>query len=137
MVDYVISESKKVFSKALKRYAKNDKMENRDISLRLYLKEEDGEVGYTICHEGVFIKDITILNILDIKYQIMDTKGYSLIVPPYLKGFLEGFNEEFGSKKMEIFIFFDIKDDDEIRFFLYNDEEIVKEVYLEDLIKIE
>jgi hypothetical protein len=54
-----------------------------------------------------------------------------------LKGFLEGFNEEFGSKKMEIFIYFDIKDEDEIRFFLFNDEEMVKEIFLEDLIKIE
>jgi hypothetical protein len=137
MVEYVISESKKVFFKALVKYSKEAKLERGSMSLRLYLKEADGEVGYTVCHDGVFVKDISILDILDIKYQILDIKGYSLIVPPYLKGFLEGFNDEFGSKKMEIFIYFDIKDEDEIRFFLFNDEEMVKEIFLEDLIKIE
>jgi hypothetical protein len=121
----------------LVKYTEEAKVDRGVVSLRLYLREADGEVGYTVCRDGIFIKDISILDILDIKFQIFDIKGYSLIVPPYLKGFLEGFNEEFGSKKMEIFIYFDVKDEDEIGFFLYNDEELIKEIFLEDLIKIE
>ena len=139
MVEFVIAESKKVFTKALKNFCKQGNKEREEVSLRLYLKGDgdDRSVGYTICYNGVFIKDVSILEVLDVKLQIFDIKGYSLIVPPYLKGFLEGFEQELNSNNVEIFIHFDNIDEDEVRFFLYNNEDFKKEIFLEELLGVE
>jgi hypothetical protein len=142
---FIIDECTKVFSKSLKKFAEDGGKELKEISLRLYLKGEgeDREVGYTICHNGQLVTETTMLGVLNIKLQIFDIKGYSLIVPPFIKQFLLDFEQEYGGKSAEVFVIHgreedeDKEDYEEIIFLLFIDTAFVKRVHIKDLIKEE
>lgn len=132
--DVIYSETKNVFEKAIKRYASENKVTEDRISILLYLIE--GEDAYTLCIDNNPIKEVTIKNILGIKY--MDMKGYSIILPPQIVNILKKLEDEHKSKIIDVSVHFDISgEDDIIRFFLYKEDKVIKEVFLEDLIKIE
>jgi hypothetical protein len=123
---FIADEVTKVFSKALNRYAEKDGLERNDVQLRLYLNEER-EVGYTICHKWQNVCETTMLEILNIKLQIFDIRGYSLLVPPFIKELLEKFEAEKDGKFAEIMVALGREEDEEkedyteIVFFLFID----------------
>ena len=88
MEDFIINETKKIFNKAIKRFSKKDQVEENEVSLLLYLKEEDGEkeTGYKVCHHHVPVRDTKIMEILGV---LIDLKGYSMLVPPQIKRLLK------------------------------------------------
>ena len=138
MQEFIIDETQKIFCKSIKRYANDLKKENQEISIMLYLKqdeneEENGEVGYKICVNNNPEISATIKDILNVKF---DIKGYSLIVPPYIKQFLNDFEKQLNSKAIDVCVYLSKEDEDECRFFLFNNGKFVNEVYLTELIKI-
>jgi hypothetical protein len=136
MQEFIIEETQKIFCKSIKRYVNDLKKENNEISIMLYLKQdesENGEVGYNICVNNNPVQTVTIKDVLNVKF---DIKGYSLIVPPYIKQFLNDFEKELNSKIIDVCIYLDKEDEDQCRFFLFNAGKFVKEVYLTELIKV-
>ena len=138
MQDFIVSETTKIFSNAIKRFAKDDGLDKKDVSVLLNLVEdtEDGErkVGYKICHNHTPVKDVNIMQILG---RLIDLKGYSILVPPQIKKIIEGFEEELGVGDVEVCVYLDRGDDDEVLYFLYKSGELVRKFKLEDVIKIE
>jgi len=136
MEDFIVNETKKIFNKAIKRFAKNDKVEQEEVSILLYLKEEDAErhTAYKICHHHVPVRDSRIMEILGV---IIDIKGYSMLVPPQIKKIIENFETELKSTAVEVCVYLNREDDDEVRYFLYNDGAFVKEFLLQDVLKLE
>jgi hypothetical protein len=136
MQEFITSETTKIFSSAIKRYAKEDKIEEKKVSVLLHLADDEDErkVGYKICHNHSPVKDVSIMQILGRK---IDLKGYSLIVPPQIKKIIEGFEEELGKGDVEVCVYLDRVDDDEVLYFLYKSGELVRKFNLEDVIKIE
>ena len=130
--DVIISETTNVFERAIKRYASENKVTEDRISILLYLIE--GEDAYTLCIDNNPIKEVTIKDILGVK--IMDMKGYSVILPPHIVSILKKLEDEHKSKIIDVSVHFDINgDEDRIRFFLYKEEKVVKEIFLKELIK--
>ena len=130
--DVIISETQNVFEKAIKRYASENKVTEDRVSILLYLIE--GEDAYTLCIDNNPIKEVTIKDILGVK--IMDMKGYSVILPPHIVSILKKLEDEHKSKIIDVSVHFDINgDEDRIRFFLYKEEKVVKEIFLKELIK--
>lgn len=130
--DVIISETTNVFEKAIKRYASENKVTEDRISILLYLIE--GEDAYTLCIDNNPIKEVSIKDILGIKY--IDMKGYSIILPPQIVNILNKLEEEHKSNIIDVSVHFDINgDEDKIRFFLYKEDKIIKEIFLEELIK--
>jgi len=130
--DVIISETTNVFEKAIKRYASENKVTEDRISILLYLIE--GEDAYTLCIDNNPIKEVSIKDILGIKY--MDMKGYSIILPPQIVNILKKLEDEHKSNIIDVSVHFDINgDEDKIRFFLYKEEKLVKEIFLEEIIK--
>lgn len=79
MQDFITNETKKIFSKAIKRYAKNDGIEEENVSILLHLfdegeLDENGElerkVGYKICHNYTPVKSVSIMEILGVKIDL-------------------------------------------------------------------
>lgn len=132
MEEFIVSETSKIFSRGIKRYVDKYKAEIHDISIVLYL-QKDEEAGYQIFLKGDYVEDVTIKDILGVK--VMDIKGYSMIAPPYIQKFLLDFKKSMNSDKIDISVFLD-EDGEDVRFFLYDNGKLVKEVFLKDLIGV-
>jgi len=135
MEEFIVSETTSVFNKAIKRFAKNDKKEEQDVSLILRL-DANGELQYILCHDHKPNREITIKEIFNVK--LVDTKGYTMILPPYIKKILQGLETNLGSKNVEVGVYQSRKEDDEdnIQYFAYKDGSFLKEVSLVDLLKL-
>lgn len=137
MEEFIISETTKIFSKAIKRFAKNDKVDQNEVSILLGL-ENDGEgeqtLIYKVCHHHKPVRGTRIMEILGV---LIDLKGYSLLVPPQIKKILENFQIELNSKDVEVCVYLHREEDDEVIYFLFNDGQLVKQFALQDVLKLE
>ena len=143
MQDFIVNETKKIFNKAIERYAKKDGVEQEKVSILLHLKDEgeideNGElvrdVGYKVCHNYAPVKSVTIMDVLGV---MIDLRGYSMLVPPQIKNILKGFEEELSSSDVEVCVFLDREDDDEVIYFLFSNGQLVKKFQLEEVLKLE
>lgn len=135
MLDFISSQTRQIFSKCIVRYAQKEKADQQSTALLLFLKGDgdESEVGYKICLNHVPAYEIGIMDVLGVK---IDFKGYSFFVPPQIKKILEGFMEELGSKEVEVCVYLDREEDDEVRYFLYKDKRVVRQFALDSVIKI-
>lgn len=139
MQEFIVSETTKIFKKAIKNYSKKDRVEENMVSILLSLNEQ-GNVRYRICHHFVPVKEVTIMDILGVK---IDLKGYSFLVPPQIEKILEGFEKETGSKNVEAGVYLNPEYDEydensqEIKYFLFKDGKKVREFQLEQVLKFE
>jgi hypothetical protein len=130
MEEFIIAETSKIFTKGVRRYVDKYKCEEHDASILLYLKGEE-EVGYQVYVDNVFKEEVSIKDILGVK--VIDLKGYSVIAPPYIYNFLNAFASELNTKKVDVSIYLN-EEGDGVRFFLYREGALVREVYLKNLI---
>lgn len=130
MEQFIISETSKIFSKGIRRYAKNYKVEEHDVSILLYIKSAE-DVGYLIYVDGEFKEEVTIKDILGVK--VMDIKGYSVIAPPYIYQFLLNFVKELNTYKVDVTIYLN-EDATDVNFFLNVEGKLIKQVYLKNLL---
>lgn len=143
MQEFITNETKKIFNKAIKRYAKKDGIEEENVSILLHLfdegeVDENGElerkVGYKICHNYAPVKSVSIMDILGVK---IDLKMYSVFVPPQIKNILENFETETDSKDVEIGVYLDRNDSDEVNYFLFKGGQLVKKFELEQVLNLQ
>jgi hypothetical protein len=136
MQEFIISETTKIFSKAIHKFGQKDNVSPENVSIILYLKGEgeDREVGYKICHDFIPVKEVTIMDVLGVKF---DFKGYSLLVPPQIKKIIENFELDFQSQSIEVCVFLHRQEDDEVIYFLYNSGQLVRGFELQDVLKLE
>ena len=133
MQDFIISEATSIFLKAIKRYSKEEKVEENEISISLYLDEQQ-EVAYYLSVSGKWHSELTIKNILNVKK--FSVKGYDVFIPPHIQSFLIDFKTELQSENIDVSVYINNNDEDEVRFFLFNNGVFIREVFLKDLIKI-
>jgi hypothetical protein len=62
-------------------------------------------------------------------------KGYTVLVPPQIKKILEKLESQLSSTNVEVCVYLDREDEDEIRYFVYQDGKYIKEISLLELIK--
>lgn len=134
MKEFIISETVKIFTKAIAKYSALKDLENSQSGIRICLIKIDNEntLQYTMLMNGIAKEDVTLKEILGVK--TIDFKGYTLLLPPYLIDILLEFVLEFCTDKIEIGIFLD--KESELRFFVYVDKKLSREIYLKDVIKI-
>jgi hypothetical protein len=132
MEEFILSETRTIFNKAIKRFAKENKRDSLDVSFLLKLTPER-EVGYVYCQDHAPLRETNIKEILNVK--VFDTKGYTLLVPPQIKKIIENLEARMSSNNIEVCVYLDREDDDEIRYFVYQEGKYVKEVNLLELIK--
>ena len=92
------------------------------------------KVGYKICHNYAPVKSVGILEVLGVK---VDLKMYSFIVPPQIKNIIENFESELGSRDVEIGVYLNRDDSDEVNYFLFSNGQLVKKFELEQVLKLE
>ena len=62
-------------------------------------------------------------------------KGYTVLVPPQIKKIIENLEARMSSNNIEVCVYLDREDEDEVRYFVYQDGKYVKEISLLELIK--
>lgn len=135
MQEFIVSETNKIFNKAIQKFAKQDKLEDDQVSILLSLsKDEEKNVEYTICHDFKPHKKVKIMDILGVK---VDLRGYSFLVPPQIKKILEGFETEEKSSEVEVGVYINPEEDDEIVYYLFKEGNMVRKFELTDVLKIE
>jgi hypothetical protein len=132
MEEFILSETRTIFNKAIKRFAKENRKDSLDVSFLLNLTPER-EVGYVYCQDHTPLRETNIKEILNVK--VFDTKGYTLLVPPQIKKIIENLEARMSSNNIEVCVYLDREDEDEIRYFVYQEGKYVKEVNLLELIK--
>lgn len=137
MLEFVVNKTQEVFVKAIQKISKDSMLDQTQVSFLLGLTEVGGEntVKYEVCHEYVPVRETTIKEILGIKK--IDFKGFSFILPPKIKQILEDFAASQGSEEVEVAVFLSRENEDKIRYFLYDKGQLVKEFFLENVLKIE
>lgn len=131
MEDFIVGEATSIFNKAIKRFSNDAKKDPLDVSFILRLNGER-ECEYLLCHDYAPVRPTTINEVLNVKF--FDTKGYTVLLPPQIKKILEKCESQVGSP-IEIGVYIDREEDDEIKYYLFQDGKILKEVFLLDLIK--
>lgn len=152
MEDFIISETGKIFSKAIKRYAKRDDMSEDRVSVLLGLYDEGvidettGEVvrkvRYDVCHDHTPVERVTIMEVLGVK---IDLRMYSVIVPPQIKNILEGFEKSLGSRDVEVMVYLNREqfiqtpqdEDDEVAYFVFKSGKLVSKFKLEQVLNLQ
>jgi len=152
MEDFIISETAKIFSKAIKRYAKRDSISEERVSILLGLydegeiEEKSGElvrmVRYDLCHDHTPAERLTIMEVLGVK---IDFKMYSVIVPPQIKNILEGFESRFGSRDVEVMVYLNREqfhqspedEEDEVAYFAFKSGKVVTKFKLEQVLNLQ
>jgi cellobiose-specific phosphotransferase system component IIB len=132
MEEFILSETRTIFNKAIKRFAKENKKDSLDVSFLLNLTPER-QVGYMYCQDHTPLRETNIKEILNVR--AIDMKGYTVLVPPQIKKIIENLESRIGSKNIEVCVYLDRDDEDEIRYFVYQDGKYLKEVNLLELIK--
>lgn len=134
MQEFIVSETKKIFNKAIKNFSKKDGIEQDKVSILLNLEIEGKEkqVRYRVCHNYSPVKYVSIMDVLGVK---IDFKGYSILVPPQIKNILENFEQEQQSEKVEAGVFLNPEDDDDVVFFLFKEGQMVRKFELADVLK--
>ena len=137
MEEFIISKTREVFNKAIKRFSKTDNVEQDNVAILLELVEENGEkvVGYQICYNYAPNRRTTIKEILG--YKTIDMSGFSVIVPPHIKDIINKQEKKLESKNVEICVYLNREDDDreEVSYFLYKDGVFLNKVELIELLK--
>jgi hypothetical protein len=132
MEDFILSETRTIFNKAIKRFAKDNKKDQLDVSFLLRLTPER-EVGYMYCQDHAPLRESSIKEILNVR--AFDMKGYTVLVPPQIKKIIEKLESQLSSTNVEVCVYLDREDEEEIRYFVYQDGKYIKEVNLLELIK--
>lgn len=132
MEEFILSETRAIFNKAIKRFAKENKKDQNDVSFLLKLTPER-EVGYLYCQDHSPFRETSIKEILNVR--AIDMKGYTVLVPPQIKNIIEKLEAQLSSQNVEVCVYLDREDEDEIRYFVYQDGKYIKEISLLELIK--
>ena len=132
MEEFILSETRTIFNKAIKRFAKDNKKDQLDVSFLLNLTAER-EVGYMYCQDHSPFRESSIKEILNVR--AFDMKGYTVLVPPQIKKIIENLEARMSSNNIEVCVYLDREDEDEVRYFVYQDGKYVKEISLLELIK--
>lgn len=132
MKEFIVAETQKMFTKGLLNYTKKYDKAYNELYLLLYLKKED-EVGYQIYVYDQMQEEIDLKQFLGVK--MIDLKGYTVLAPPYILGFLKDFCKELSSNKVEVCVYLD-EDMSDVRLFLFDSGKMVKEIFLDNLINV-
>ena len=119
-----------IIYKACERYGKEEGLDGNKMQV-LFSLDDEGEVKYSLLKEYRPFKEVTFNQILNVK---IDFRGYSMIVPPFIKDTINKYSEKLTTSAQNLFVMCVIKRENEIALFLYNDKKPVEEIILAEIL---
>lgn len=131
-MEIIISQTNKIFTKAINRYAKQKSAEF--VSILFSLNGEEDELMYQIGYDHIPELNVGFMDILGVK---IDMKGYSFFVPPAIKKILKKFEKEYDTKNIVVCVYLDKEDEDEVNYFVFANDEMKKQFSLESVLELD
>lgn len=133
MLDFIVGQFKSSMIKRIKKTAKQNGWEEKDVYVFLAL-DEQGENSYFMCHKGVPKMKVDFMYMIDAKVDFMQ-KGQ--IVPPFIKNALVRLSETDKIDPKQVGVMIVKKDDSTIRMCLYSGFTFVRDVTTEEIFQTE
>jgi len=144
MKDLIVEQITITFVKALKKFAKKDKLENEDVSLLLSLREieavdeenNDADVKvleYRVCHNHKVAYETKLQDIMGLTLTLT---GIGSLVQAHIHAIIEQFEKDYKSDNIEVCVCLDRENDDSVSYFLFSNGVLAKEFLLVNVLKI-
>jgi hypothetical protein len=130
MMEIIVDKFNEIIYKACERYGKEEGLDRNKMQV-LFSLDDEGEVKYSLLKEYRPFKEVTFNQILNVK---IDFRGYSMIVPPFIKDTINKYSEKLTTSAQNLFVMCVIKRENEIALFLYNDKKPVEEIILAEIL---
>jgi len=130
MMEIIVDKFNEIIYKACVRYGNEEGVDGNKMQV-LFSLDDEGEVKYSLLKEYRPFKDVTFNQILNVK---IDFKGYSMIVPPFIKNTINKYSESLSTSPQNLFVMCVVKRENEIGLFLYNEKKPVEEIILAELL---
>lgn len=128
-MEIIVDKFNEIVYRACERYGKEEGVEANKMQV-LFSLDDEGEVKYSILKEYRPFKEVTFNQILNVK---IDFRGYSMIVPPFIRDTINNCSEELKTDATKLFVMCLVKKEEDIGIYLYNEKEPVKEIVLAEL----
>lgn len=132
MKEAIIAQVIVVFCKAIKKFAKKNGYEEADTSLMLRLNDSK-TLDILICHLHNPVKPTTAKDVMGMT---LSFSGLGGMIVQYIEQILLGFRASCGTEAVDILVYLDRNDDENINLFLYADSKFVRQFYLEEVLTI-
>lgn len=132
MKEAIIAQVIAVFCKAIKKFAKKNGYEEVDTSLMLRLNAEN-KLDIIICHLHNPVKPTTAKDVMGMT---LSFSGLGAMIVQYIEQILVGFRASCGTEAVDVLVYLDREDDENINLFLYADSEFKRQFYLEEVLTI-
>jgi hypothetical protein len=129
-MEIIVDKFNEIIYKACERYGKEEGLDRNKMQV-LFSLDDEGEVKYSLLKEYRPFKEVTFNQILNVK---IDFRGYSMIVPPFIKDTINKYSEKLTTSAQNLFVMCVIKRENEIALFLYNDKKPVEEIVLAEIL---
>lgn len=129
MIEIIVDKFNEIVYRACERYGKEEGVDANKMQV-LFSLDDEGEVKYSILKEYRPLKEVTFNQILNVK---IDFRGYSMIVPPFIRDTINNCSEELQTDAKKLFVMCLVKKEEDIGIYLYNEKEPVKEIILAEL----
>jgi len=130
MMEIIVDKFNEIIYKACERYGKEEGLDGNKMQV-LFSLDDEGEVKYSLLKEYRSLKEVTFNQILNVK---IDFRGYSMIVPPFIKDTINKYGEKLSTPTQNLFVMCVVKRENEIALFLYNDKKPVEEIILAEIL---
>lgn len=132
MKEAIIAQVIAVFCKAIKKFAKKNGYEEADTSLMLRLNDAK-TLDILICHLHNPVKPTTAKDVMGMT---LSFSGLGGMIVQYIEQILIGFRASCGTEAIDVLVYLDREDDENINLFLYADAKFVRQFYLDEVLTI-
>jgi len=132
MLEALIAQVIVIFQKAIKKFARKDKKECQDVSLLLRLNEQN-ELEIQICHSHIPIRSVEAKDVMGMTLWVSGLGG---TIVQYIVQIILTFRDELQEQDVDVCVYLDREDDENIDFFLFAKSEFVRQFYLQEVLKV-
>jgi len=132
MLEALIAQVIVIFQKAIKKFARKDKIDANDVSFLLKLNEQN-ELEIQLCHSHIPVR---VIEAKDVMGMTLWFSGLGGTIVQYIVQIILTFKSELSEEDVDILVYLNREDDENIDFFLYAKSEFVRQFYLEEVLKV-
>jgi len=144
MKELIVEQVKITFSKAIKKFAKKSNLEQEDVSILMKLtkieavddKNQEADVRILnayVCHNHKVEYATKLQNIMGMTLTL---SGIGSLVQAHIHTIIEEFENEYNSKEIELCVYLDRDNDEDVVYFVYSEGELKRQFLLLDVLKI-
>lgn len=132
MLEALIAQVIVIFQKAIKKFSRKDAKEPLDVSLLLKLNEQN-ELEIDVCHSHIPVRQVPAKDVMGMTLWMSGLGG---VIIQHIEQIISNFRNELGVKEIDICVYLNREDDEDIDFFLYANSEFIRQFYLQEVLKV-